>query len=53
MASYQQDLQRLVVSRFADEVGEPTLTEIYKFSKEVALESFKNGLSAPKKKRPS
>ena len=52
MASYQAELATLVTTLFAEKVNEETLKEIYEFSKEVALQSFKNGLNAPKKNAP-
>lgn len=53
MASYTGELATRVHARFARDVEEPVLTEVYNFSKEVALESFKNGLAAGKAKSAS
>lgn len=49
--SYTGQLASRVTDRFANHVEEPVLAEFYAFSKEVALESYKNGLATGRRSK--
>ncbi len=51
--SYNEALFQRTVQRFAGVASASAMDDIYKFTKEVALESFRNGLAAGKKKSAS
>lgn len=50
MAGFTAELVERVQQRFGDN---PQAAEIYDFTKEVALESFKNGLRASRRTSPN
>jgi len=52
MSGYTAELATRVTKRFAGRVEDATVEDIYDFTKEVALESFKNGLAAKRRSAP-
>jgi hypothetical protein len=48
--SYNKALFQRTAQRFAGAVSDDWVNDIYKFTKEVALESFRTGLAAGKAK---
>lgn len=51
--SYNEALFQRTAQMFAGAVSGERVNDIYKFTKEVALESLKNGLAAGRKKSAS